>query len=78
MNYFTVTCSTLICPSEAFKCIVKNDAIQDNIQKMSTVAECLDKHDKVLKRKEYIEDNPYPNLPHLYTKTASMTNLLVF
>jgi uridine phosphorylase len=51
----------LICPKETFKCVVTSEAISGDENRMKTVAECFDRNEKVLEKKEYQEPNPLPN-----------------
>lgn len=71
-SLFSVTCSTLICPVNAFKCVVKSETFPGDETKLKTLVECQDKDDIVLERKEYTEDNPYPELKPSYKRYASV------
>lgn len=70
-NLFSVSCSSLTCPAETFKCVVSSEAIFDDPQNMRTVVECINKKNEVLEEKEYIEVNPYPELKPLYSRHTS-------
>ncbi|CAO1398084.1 unnamed protein product [Diamesa hyperborea] len=69
-DYFT--CSTLICPVNSYKCVVKSETFPGDATKLKTLVECQDKDDIVLERKEYTEDNPYPELKPAYKRFASV------
>lgn len=73
-NFFSVSCSSLTCPPDTFKCVVTSEAIVDDVQNMRTIAECINKKNAVLEQKEYIEVNPYPALKPLYSRHTSMFN----
>ncbi|CAO1411265.1 unnamed protein product [Diamesa serratosioi] len=69
-DYFT--CSTLICPKDSYKCVVKSETFPSDTTKLKTLVECQDKNDIVLERKEYTENNPYPDLKPFYKRYASV------
>lgn len=69
-EYFT--CTSLTCPTEAFKCHISSEAIADDLNKMKTIAECQDKDGKILQSNELIEDNPFPRDDPPYSRVADV------
>lgn len=57
--------------------MVTSEAIAENKNEMKTIAECMDKSNKVLDKKEYTETNPYPDAQPLYSRHASKLKKII-